>query len=275
MTRFSLNDSTVLITGGGSGIGRLMALECARRGARIVIWDLDAASGRAVAAELRAAGFEATSQAVNVADDAAVAKAARAVITKLGGVDVLINNAGIVNGKPLLEGTNDGIRRTFDVNVMAHYWTTRAFVPGMIDRNRGRVVTIASASGLVGVSKLTDYSASKHAVIGFTESLRNELRGAGSAVNTLTVNPFYISTGLFDGVSTKVPWLLPILKPEAVASAVVRAIESNTLTLNLPRLVGIVPVLRFLPTRAFDWVADLLGVNQTMDQFRGRANTPR
>lgn len=275
MTRFSLNDSTVLITGGGSGIGRLMALECARRGARIVIWDLDAANGRAVAAELRAAGFEATSQAVNVADDAAVAKAARAVITKLGGVDVLINNAGIVNGKPLLEGTNDGIRRTFDVNVVAHYWTTRAFVPGMIDRNRGRVVTIASASGLVGVSKLTDYSASKHAVIGFTESLRNELRGAGSAVNTLTVNPFYISTGLFDGVATKVPWLLPILKPEAVASAVVRAIESNALTLNLPRLVGIVPVLRFLPTRAFDWVADLLGVNQTMDQFRGRANTPR
>ena len=275
MTRFSLNDSTVLITGGGSGIGRLMALECARRGARIVIWDLDAASGRAVAAELRAAGFEATSQAVNVADDAAVAKAARAVITKLGGVDVLINNAGIVNGKPLLEGTNDDIRRTFDVNVVAHYWTTRAFVPGMIERNRGRVVTIASASGLVGVSKLTDYSASKHAVIGFTESLRNELRGAGSAVNTLTVNPFYISTGLFDGVATKVPWLLPILKPEAVASAVVRAIESNALTLNLPRLVGIVPVLRFLPTRAFDWVADLLGVNQTMDQFRGRANTPR
>lgn len=275
MTRFSLNDSTVLITGGGSGIGRLMALECARHGARIVIWDLDAANGRAVAAELRAAGFEATSQAVNVADDAAVAKAARAVITKLGGVDVLINNAGIVNGKPLLEGTNDDIRRTFDVNVVAHYWTTRAFVPGMIERNRGRVVTIASASGLVGVSKLTDYSASKHAVIGFTESLRNELRGAGSAVNTLTVNPFYISTGLFDGVATKVPWLLPILKPEAVASAVVRAIESNALTLNLPRLVGIVPVLRFLPTRAFDWVADLLGVNQTMDQFRGRANTPR
>lgn len=275
MTRFSLNDSTVLITGGGSGIGRLMALECARHGARIVIWDLDAANGRAVAAELRAAGFEATSQAVNVADDAAVAKAARAVITELGGVDVLINNAGIVNGKPLLEGTNDDIRRTFDVNVVAHYWTTRAFVPGMIERNRGRVVTIASASGLVGVSKLTDYSASKHAVIGFTESLRNELRGAGSAVNTLTVNPFYISTGLFDGVATKVPWLLPILKPEAVASAVVRAIESNALTLNLPRLVGIVPVLRFLPTRAFDWVADLLGVNQTMDQFRGRANTPR
>ena len=275
MTRFSLNDSTVLITGGGSGIGRLMALECARHGARIVIWDLDAANGRAVAAELRAAGFEATSQAVNVADDAAVAKAARAVITKLGGVDVLINNAGIVNGKPLLEGTNDDIRRTFDVNVVAHYWTTRAFVPGMVERNRGRVVTIASASGLVGVSKLTDYSASKHAVIGFTESLRNELRGAGSAVNTLTVNPFYISTGLFDGVATKVPWLLPILKPEAVASAVVRAIESNALTLNLPRLVGIVPVLRFLPTRAFDWVADLLGVNQTMDQFRGRANTPR
>ncbi len=275
MTRFSLNDSTVLIAGGGSGIGRLMALECARHGARIVIWDLDAANGRAVAAELRAAGFEATSQAVNVADDAAVAKAARAVITKLGGVDVLINNAGIVNGKPLLEGTNDDIRRTFDVNVVAHYWTTRAFVPGMIERNRGRVVTIASASGLVGVSKLTDYSASKHAVIGFTESLRNELRGAGSAVNTLTVNPFYISTGLFDGVATKVPWLLPILKPEAVASAVVRAIESNALTLNLPRLVGIVPVLRFLPTRAFDWVADLLGVNQTMDQFRGRANTPR
>ncbi|MFM6982099.1 MAG: SDR family oxidoreductase [Microbacteriaceae bacterium] len=275
MTRFSLRGSTVLITGGGSGIGRLMALDCARRGARIVIWDLDAASACRVATELRTAGYEASSQAVNVSDDAAVAAAARQVTKKFGGIDVLINNAGVVNGTSLLDGTTEGIRRTFDVNVLAHYWTTRAFIPGMLDRNRGRIVTIASASGLVGVSKLTDYSASKHAVVGFTESLRNELRGAGSRVTTLTVNPFYISTGLFDGVRTRVPWLLPILKPESVSASIVNAIESNTLVLNLPRLVGIVPVLRFLPTRAFDWTADLLGVNRTMDEFRGRANTPR
>lgn len=275
MTRFSLQNSTVLITGGGSGIGRLMAFDCARRGARIVIWDLDAASARTVATELRAAGFDASSQTVNVSDDAAVAAAARQVTKKFGGIDVLINNAGVVNGTSLLDGTTEGIRRTFDVNVLAHYWTTRAFLPGMIDRNRGRIVTIASASGLVGVSKLTDYSASKHAVIGFTESLRNELRGARSRVTTLTVNPFYISTGLFDGVRTRVPWLLPILKPEAVSASIANAIESNTLVLNLPRLVGIVPVLRFLPTWAFDWTADLLGVNRTMDEFRGRANTPR
>ncbi len=275
MSGIDFAESTVLITGGGSGIGRLMAFRAAERGARIVIWDIDSAAGHAVVAELTEAGFEATSMAVNVSDHDAVTSAAHSVTTRFGGVDVLINNAGVVNGLPVLEGTPEGIRRTFEVNVLAHYWTTRAFLPGMLERNRGRIVTIASASGLVGVSKLTDYSASKHAVIGFTESLRNELRGQGSAVSTLTVNPFYISTGLFDGVKTRVPWLLPILKPEPVARRIIAAIASSRQVLNLPGIVGIVPVLRFLPTRLFDATSDLLGVNQTMADFRGRAHTPR
>ena len=95
------------------------------------------------------------------------------------------------------------------------------------------VVTVASAAGLVGVARQTDYSASKHAAVGFAESLRAELRKAGSAVRSLVVCPFYIDTGMFAGAPTTVPWLLPM--------------------------------------RAFDAVMDMLGVNATMDGFTGRA----
>ena len=87
-----------------------------------------------------------------------------------------------------------------DLFQLAHFWTLRAFLPGMVKRNRGVVVTISSAGGIVGTNGLADYSASKFAVYGMDEALRLDLRKAGSKVHTLCVTPFYINTGLFDGV---------------------------------------------------------------------------
>lgn len=265
-----LRGRSVLITGGGSGIGRLMALGAARRGAdRIVLWDLDADAGARVADEVRALGARAEAAAVDVTDTAAVAAAAR----EARQLDVVVNNAGVVTGAPLLEATEAGIRRTYEVNALAPYWVTRAFLPGMLERDRGTVVTVASAAGLVGVARQTDYSASKHAAVGFTESLEAELRQRGSGVGTLTVCPFYISTGMFDGVRTRVPALLPILEPEAVAEAVLDAVEDGRRRLLMPAAVHLIAPLRALPVRAFDATMDLLGVNRTMDGFTGRAGT--
>ncbi|WP_458780454.1 SDR family oxidoreductase [Arthrobacter sp. D3-16] len=261
-----LAGSTVLITGGGRGLGRRMALKAAQRGARVLIWDLSAEGGKGVREEIRAAGGSADAHTVNVADKDAVQAAAAAA----GPVDVLINNAGVVSGHRLLDAADEDIERTFDVNVLALYWVTRAFLPGMVDRGRGTVVTIASAAGLVGVARQTDYSASKFAAFGFNESLRSELRAGRTGVHTLVVCPYYIDTGMFDGVRTRFPRLLPILKEGAVAAKVLDGIESGRRKLVLPPLVNLVPAARLLPVGAFDRLMDVLGINRTMDHFTGR-----
>lgn len=263
----ALSGARVLITGAGSGIGRLMALGAARRGAgEVILWDLSAERAGAVKAEVEAAGATASVGIVDVADRTAVADAAK----EAGPVDVLINNAGIVTGADLLDTTDEAIVRTFDVNTLALYWTTRAFLPAMRERDRGVIVTVSSAAGIAGVAKQTDYSASKFAAFGFTESLRNELRARGSAVSTVLVAPYYINTGMFDGVTTKFPRLLPILDEDDVARRILDAIESGTQQLILPPLSRFMPAARVLPVRAFDRVMDFFGINRTMDHFTGR-----
>lgn len=266
-----LEGSRVLITGGASGIGHQMALEAARRSAaEVIIWDLAAERAIAVCAEIAAAGGRARAFTVNVADRDAV----RAAADETGPVDILIHSAGVVTGEKLLDATDEAIERTFDVNVLGLYWVARAFLGDMLERDRGVLVTIASAAGLVGVARQTDYSASKFAAVGFTESLRNELRRDGSTVGTLLVCPYYINTGMFDGVTTKFRRLLPILDQTEVAIRILDAVESGRKQLILPRLPGLLPGLRLLPVRVFDRIVDFFGVNNTMDRFTGRARTP-
>lgn len=259
----SLAGKTVLITGGGSGVGRLLALGASARGARVIIWDLSADAAAAVCDELPNPG---SWQRVDVSDRDLVYRSAG----EAGEIDILINNAGVVTGKDLLETSDEEIERTFRVNTLALYWTTRAFLPGMLRRNAGTVVTVASAAGLIGVARQTDYSASKFAAVGFTESLRSELKKRRSGVSTLLVCPYYIDTGMFDGVTTRFPLLLPILRPEYVAEKILRAIERGHAELLMPRLVRATRLAHLFPVPVFDAIADLLGISSTMDGFTGR-----
>lgn len=264
--RHPLMNQTVLITGAGSGIGRLLALGAARRGARVVIWDLDPSAGDAVCEEVRAAGGVAEAFAVDVSNKDEV----RAVAAATGPVDVVVNNAGVVTGKNLLDASEEAIERTIKVNTLALFWVTRAFLGGMIERRRGTVVTISSAAGLVGVAKQTDYSASKHAAFGFAESLRVEMAKENTGVNSLVVCPYYTDTGMFDGVATKYPLILPILKQDYVADKTLNAIEAGKAQLVMPRAVNALAPARILPVFVFDKLANALGVNDTMDHFVGR-----
>jgi all-trans-retinol dehydrogenase (NAD+) len=270
MTR--LAGSTVLITGAASGLGRLLAHEVVRRGARPVLWDLSAQGLEDVAAELAAMGADPVTGVVDVGESASVTAAADQVLARLGAVDVLVNNAGVVSGKPLTELSSAEIERTFRVNALSNYWTTKAFLPAMIERDRGHVVTMASAAGLVGVARQTDYSASKHAAVGFDESLRVELARTAPGVVTTVVCPYYIDTGMFEGVETRFSFLLPILDERDVVAKTVRAIERNRRRLYMPPVLHLLSLLRPLPPVAFDAVMDLLGVNVSMDHFVGRVD---
>jgi all-trans-retinol dehydrogenase (NAD+) len=265
----AISGSTALVTGGASGIGHLLARRFAAEGATVVIWDLDEERAATAAAALPG-GRPHRGYACDVRDRAAVAAAADRVRAEVGIVDIVVNNAGVVSGKHLMELSDEAIETTFGVNVLGLYWVTRAFLGDMIARDHGHVVTIASAAGMIGVAKQTDYAASKHAAIGFDESLRMELRSCAPGVRTTVVCPFYIDTGMFDGVASRWPRLLPILDPDDVVARIASAVRRDRSRLILPPFVRLLPLARILPPRWFDRLADVLGINVSMQDFVGR-----
>ncbi|KAJ8322052.1 hypothetical protein KUTeg_000523 [Tegillarca granosa] len=195
---------TVLITGAGSGIGRLMAVRFAQLGCRLVLWDINQSGNEETAQQVKAAGASVRTYTVDLSNREDIYKCAEKVKQDVSQVDILINNAGIVTGKKFLDSPDNLIQKTMEVNTMAHFWTCKAFLPGMMERNHGHIVNIASSAGLLGVNGLCDYCASKFAAVGFDESLRFELEMQGKdGVHTTVVCPFYISTGMFEGAKTR------------------------------------------------------------------------
>ena len=266
----TISTKHVVITGAASGIGRLLAEKMSALGAQVSMWDLDEGCLATAATEITACGGSVRNYCCDVGDPDAVARLAAQTVADCGPVDIVINNAGVVSGRPLLQLTQEQIERTFRVNVLALIWVTRAFLPAMIERGSGHVVTMASAAGLIGVPRQTDYGASTHAAVGFAESLRMELRRTAPGVITTVVCPFYIDTGMFAGVKTRFSFLLPILKEEKVADAIVRGIQLNRRQVIMPLMVRSVPLMRLLPVAAFDRLADFFGVSASMDEFVGR-----
>jgi len=257
---------TALITGGASGLGRLLALGLARSGVKVTVWDRDTRALEAVVREAAAEGHPLVGAVCDLSDRHQVA--ARAA--EAGPIELLINNAGVVSGKTLLATTPEQIERTFAVNTLALFWTAQAFLPGMLARNKGHIVTIASAAGLIGVKGLADYSGSKFAAVGFDEALRTELASTKGAVRTTVVCPFFIDTGMFAGVTTRFPLLLPILKPEYVVKRILGAVKKGRRRLVLPWFAHSIFLLRLLPVSAMDAVAGFFGINHSMDHFVGR-----
>ncbi len=270
MTMFE--GKNVLITGSASGIGRLMAQKIAARGAKVIMWDLNLSGLEALSEQINRWGYRAAAyHQCDLSNREEIAETAQRVLAEQGPVDVLINNAGIVSGKPLLELSDEAIERTFEVNTLSLFRTTRAFLPAMVAKNSGHIVTIASAGGLIGVPRMTDYSASKFAAIGFDDSLRVELKRLGyDGIRTTVVCPYYINTGMFKGVRTRIPWLLPIQEPDDAAGKIVDAIEKNKQRLIMPPFALVTYPGRLLPLPLFDWIADFVGINKSMDDFKGR-----
>jgi len=266
----SFSGKVALITGGASGVGRLIARKTATRGAHAVLWDINVEALAKAADEIRAAGGKVSTYHCNVADRETVYATAEKVRGEVGRVDVLVNNAGIVNGKPFLECTDEELRRTMEVNILSHFWTVKAFLPDMIKAKSGHIVTVASAGGIVGSARLVDYSASKFAAFGFDEALRAELKKQGLKIRTTVACPFFINTGMFAGVKSRFPFLLPILDEDEVAEQIVRAVARGKARVIMPPFVYTTWPLRLVPVKLFDWVVTLLGVNNAMDAFRGR-----
>ena len=196
--------------------------------------------------------------------------AAKEVKQDIGTVKILINNAGIVNGTSLLNTTDEKIIQTFDVNILAHFWTIKAFMPDMILNKNGHIVNVASLAGTAGLEKLVDYCSSKFAAIGLDDALKTELKVRGHAgyIKTTLVCPYIISTGMFEGVQSKI---VPILEPDFVAESAVQGIITNKPQVILPWWCSILITGKtVLPLKAFQYFSTVFGFDNTMDHFKGR-----
>jgi short-subunit dehydrogenase len=163
--------------------------------------------------------------------------------------------------------------RTIKVNTLAPMYVARQVLPDMIRRNSGHICNIASAGGMLANPKMSVYAASKWAAIGWSDSVRIELQDMKSQVRITTIAPYYITTGMFDGVKSKV---FPLLNPQKVSERIIGAIEHNKKMLMLmkwiPQPHHFIRLLQgLLPMRVFDWLlGEVLGIYHTMDNFTGR-----
>lgn len=265
MTKIS--GRTALITGGASGIGLLMGEILLQKGLdRLIVWDVNDANIAAAADRL---GPKAEFHLIDVTDTAAVLESADQIAKAGPPVDILINNAGIVVGRPFAEHSQSEIDRTMAVNTTALMHLTRALLPGMMSRGLGHVVNIASAASMVSNPGMSVYCASKWAVVGWSDSLRLEMEAANTGVRVTTVIPYYIDTGMFDGVRSPV---IRILKPVPTANRIIHAIERDRIFLRMPTIINLLPLVRgVLPTRLFDIVVGrFFGIYKSMANFTGR-----
>ncbi|XP_072219614.1 short chain dehydrogenase/reductase family 16C, member 5a [Leuresthes tenuis] len=264
----------VLITGAGSGIGRLMAQEFAALDTVLVLWDINQEGMKETARLAKNAGAKRVHHFLcDCSDKTEVYRVADQVKREVGDVTILVNNAGIVTGKKFIDAPDSLIEKTVEVNIMAHFWTYKAFLPAMIANNHGHLVSIASSAGLVGVNGLADYCASKFAAVGFAESVGLELLATGKdGVKTTIVCPYFINTGMFDGCQTKWPSLLPILNADYVAKKIIHAVLTDQVFLLLPKSIYFIAALKnILPMKQGILLGQYMGAFNLMDDFRGRS----
>ncbi len=265
-----IKGSYVLITGGASGIGKIMGRMALEKGARnLIIWDINIGAIEAVKEEFKGLG-NVYGYRVDVSNNDTVVKTYKRVAEECGLVDILINCAGIVtSNKTFDQMSAHEITRTININTIAPMFVAHAMLPGMLRRNRGHICTITSAGGMLSNPKMSVYAASKWGATGWSDSVRIELQEMKSNVRITTVAPYFINTGMFDGVKSPI---IPILKPEYVSRKVLRAIEKNKNFAGIPFGFHFIRFWQaFLPTRVFDFFfGKVFGIYHAMDKFTGR-----
>ncbi|AMJ67904.1 3-ketoacyl-ACP reductase [Hymenobacter sp. PAMC 26628] len=221
----SLKGKIALVTGAGKGIGRATAVALAHEGVHVGLLARTESQLQEVAQELQALGVKTAVAAVDVADRAAVEAAVAQVQQALGPIDILINNAGIGTFAKFLEMEPADWEHIIQVNLMGVYYVTRAVLPGMIARETGDIINVASTSGQRASAGSSAYSASKFALMGLTEALMQEVRKQNIRVSALTpstvATDLAIGSGLTDGNPDKV------MQPEDLAEFMVAQLKLN------------------------------------------------
>ena len=270
-SKMKIKGNTVLVTGGCSGIGKIMARLCLEKGARqVIIWDINDKAVDSTVRELSAIGRISGFRA-DIADPASVDTAFAATKAVCGDVDILINNAGIItNNRTFAEQTDIDIIRTIDINTKGAMFVTLRYIRDMKARRYGHICNITSSAGMLALPKMALYTSSKWAAIGWSESLRIELSREKSPVRVTTVAPYFINTGMFDGIHS----FFKIQDPEKVARKAIKAVEKNKLYKGIPFTEHFIRLMQgIFPQSIFDFIfGDVCGLYTVMDHFTGRKN---
>ncbi|KAK2172121.1 hypothetical protein NP493_991g00062 [Ridgeia piscesae] len=272
-----IQDDVVLITGGGQGIGRQLAVEFAKhKPKQIILWGISEDRLAATATAVSLHRVPCQYMICDVSDRQQVVAKAKKVQELFGRVDILVNNAGIVFGNSFVDSVPEEVKKTVSVNTLGQIWMMKAFVPDMIDRNHGHIVSMNSMLGLMGLAGAADYAASKHALTGYMESLQVELVSEKKmGVHITSVHPYMVDTGMFAGCTTRFPWIFPELHKEYVATKILEAVLTNQPVLLLPRVMYLAVVAKsILPVEAVLLLYRYVGVDCSMDSFHGNKNKP-
>lgn len=226
----AIKGSVALVTGASYGLGAMIARALAERGARVALAARSREQLEALAAELRDGGADVAVVPVDLSRAAAPAEALAATLRELGPTDILVNNAGIEHTLPFQDYEAEELDRILDVNLRAPLHLTRLALPGMLERGRGHVVNMASLAGIAAPAYHESYSATKAALIAFSNSLRASVRGSGVGVSVVV--PGYVSrAGMHERMKNragvKTPALAGAVPAEKVVDAVIRAIEKD------------------------------------------------
>jgi short-subunit dehydrogenase len=232
-----------LITGASGGIGSSTARELARQGASVVLAARRADLLDALASELSASGVEAFAIPTDLTDAAQIERLVERALERFGKIDILVNNAGIGTPRSLVKTPPDAIRRELEVNLVGAILLTRAILPGMLERRRGAIISVASVAGHVAVEPL--YSATKFGIRGFSLALRRQLRGSGVTVSV--VSPGFVKTPMTRGTK------LPMPGPEIVARRIAKLVRKPKPEVIVPGVYRVALWFeRYLP-----WLVDL------------------
>jgi NAD(P)-dependent dehydrogenase (short-subunit alcohol dehydrogenase family) len=250
----TLTGLSIAVTGGANGIGLAVARQFATAGAKVAIGDIDAAAATAAAAGLSG---PAIGVRLDVSDRDSFADFLDTAEQSHGPIDVLVNNAGIDWIGPFHEEPDDVTRREVDVNLMGTLIGTRLALQRMLPRNRGHIVNVASGVGRLPLPGSASYSATKHAIVGLTESLRLEYRQR--AVRFSLVQPSQVRTAMLDGQAQ--PRLMAQVTAEQVAEAILDAVRRNRFEVWVPRSQAAgVKLAAILPRRAREAVLLAMGI---------------
>ncbi|NQT84701.1 3-oxoacyl-[acyl-carrier-protein] reductase [bacterium] len=217
-----LEGKNAVVTGGAAGIGRAIAQAFAAEGAGVAICDLDYDGAKKAAEEIRSDGAIAKAYETDVSDWESVMQVAEKALEDFGVIDILVNNAGITRDNLIIRMSDEEWNDVLDVNLKGVFNFTKAFVPGMLRRRSGKIISIASVVGIMGNAGQANYAASKAGIIGFTKSLAREL--APRRINVNAIAPGFIKTGMTEvlgeeqksALSERIP-LSRLGEPEDVA----------------------------------------------------------
>lgn len=268
--KYNFKDKVVLITGSASGIGKIMTRKVLEKGAKeIVMLDYNLVGMNQVISEFVHFGKTIHTYQVDLSQQNQVLTVIEKVKADIPKVDVVINNAGIIVGKYFTEHTIKDINNTMQINTLSLMLLTNAFMPDMVNRNEGVICNIASMAGLTSTPKMAAYVTSKWAVVGFSETLWLEMKQLNKDVIINCVMPFYINTGMFNGVKSKV---FPILDPEKVSTKIISNIEKGKFRTPMPVPYWFIRSAQaLLPNKIYDFVmGDIFGIYDSMEDFKGR-----